>query len=93
MNEGQVEHPDGGGSGIDFILQRLHHPVRLLSHPKYVRELAYFVFDWSKFGVLLRTSDDAESAGTITACHGLVHIRRVMSRQVVPNKNAMVIRP
>jgi hypothetical protein len=93
MNEGRVERPDGGSSGVDFILQHLHHPVRLLSHPKYVRELAYFIFGWSEFGVVLRTSNDAESAGTITARHGLVHICRVMCRQVVPNKNAMVVHP
>jgi hypothetical protein len=93
MNKGRVERPDGGGSGIDFILQRLHHPVWLLSHPKYVRKLTYFIFDWSKFGVVLWTSDDAELAGTITARHGLVHIRQVISRQVVPNKNVMVVHP
>ncbi len=27
MNEGRVERLDGGGGGIDLILQRLHHPV------------------------------------------------------------------
>ena len=92
MNEGRVERLDGGG-GIDLILQRLHRPVRLLPHPKYVCELAYFIFDWSEFGVVLRMSDDAELAGTVTARHGLVHICRVMSCQVVPNKNVMVVCP
>jgi hypothetical protein len=94
MNEGRVERLDGGGGGVDLILQRLHRPVWLLPHPKYVCELAYFLFDWSEFEVvLLWTSDNAELAGTTTACHGLVHICQVMSRQVVPNKNAMVICP
>ena len=93
MNEGRVERLDGGGGGIDLVLQRLHRPVRLLPHSKYVCELAYFIFDWSEFGVVLRTSDDAELAGTITTHHRLVHICRVMSRQVVPNKNAMVVCP
>ena len=27
MNEGRVERLDGGGSGMDLVLQRLHHPV------------------------------------------------------------------
>ncbi len=44
-------------------------------------------------GLVLRTSDYAELAGTVTARHGLVHICRVMSRQVVPNKNVMVVCP
>ena len=93
MNEGRVERLDGGGGGIDLVLQRLHRPVRLLPHPKNVCELTYFIFNWSKFGVVLRTSDDAELAGTVTARHGLVHICKVMSRQVVPNKHAMVVCP
>ena len=93
MNEGRVERLDGGGGGIDLVLQRLHRPVRLLPHSKYVCELAYFIFDWSEFGVVLRTSDDAELAGTVTARHSLVHICRVMGRQVVPNKNVMVVCP
>ena len=93
MNEGRVERLDGGGGGVDLVLQRLHRPVRLLPHPEYVRELTYLIFYRSEFGVVLRTSDDAESAGTVTARHGLMHICRVMSRQVVPNKNTMVIRP
>ena len=92
MNEGRVERLDGGGGGVDLVLQRLHRPVRLLPHPEYVRELTYLIFYRSEFGVVLRTSDDAESAGTVTARHGLMHICRVMSRQVVPNKNPVVIR-
>ena len=47
MNEGRVKRLDGGGGGIDRVLQRLHRPVRLLPHPKYVCELTYFIFDWS----------------------------------------------
>ena len=82
MNEGRVERLDGGGGGIDLILQRLHHPVRLLPHPKYVCELAYFIFDWSKFGVVLWTSDDAELAGTVTTRYGLVHTCRMMSKKL-----------
>ena len=93
MNEGRVKRLDGGGSSVDLVLQRLHRPVWLLPHPEYVRELAYFIFYGSEFGVVLRTSNDAELAGTITAPHSLVHICRVMSRQVVPNKNTMVVRP
>ncbi len=34
MNEGQVEQLDGGGDGVDLVLQRLHRPVWLLPHPK-----------------------------------------------------------
>jgi len=93
MNEGRVKRLDGGGGSIDRVLQRLHRPVRLLPHPKYICELTYFIFDWSEFGVVLRTSDDAELAGTVTARDGLVHIFRVMSHQVFPNKNVMVICP
>jgi hypothetical protein len=93
MNEGRVKQLNGGSGGVDLLLQCLHRPVWLLPHWKYGRELAYFIFNWSKFGVVLWTSDNAESAGTITACHGLVHICQVMSRQVVPNKNAMVVCP
>ena len=74
MNKGRVERLDGGSGGIDLVLQCLHRPVRLLPHPKYVCELAYFIFDWSEFGVVLRMSDDAELAGTVTARHGLVRI-------------------
>ena len=75
MNEGRVERLDGGGGGIDLVLQRLHRPVWLLPHPEYVCELAYFIFYWSEFGAVLLTSDDAELAGTFTAPHSLVHIR------------------
>ena len=67
MNEGRVEQLDGGGGGVDLVLQCLHRPVWLLPHPKYVRELAYFIFNWFEFGVVLRTSDNAELAGTTTA--------------------------
>ncbi len=82
MNEGRVKRLDGGGGSIDRVLQRLHRPVRLLPHPKYVCELAYFIFDWSKFGVVMRTSDDAELAGTVKARYGLVQTCGVMSKKL-----------
>jgi hypothetical protein len=41
--------------------------------------------------VVLRASNNTELAGTGTACHHLVDVRSMMCRQIVPDKNAMVI--
>jgi len=43
------------GGGVDLVLQRLHRPVRLLPHPKYVRELAYFI---RMVGIRVVTADE-----------------------------------
>ncbi len=53
----KVESNDSmeSGGGVDLVLQRLHRPVRLLPHPKYVRELAYFI---RMVGIRVVTADE-----------------------------------
>ena len=92
MHKGRVECLDRRSSLVDFILQRLHRPMRLLSLPQNTRHLTYFVFNRPIFGMILRPSNDAKPMRTLAPRDHLMDVRGVMRSQVVPNKNPVVIR-
>ena len=86
MHKGRVER-------VNFVLRRLHHPMRLLPLPQNTRQLTYFVFNRPIFGMILRPSNDAKPTRTLAPRDRLMDVRGVMRSQVVPNKNAMVVCP
>jgi hypothetical protein len=43
--------------------------------------------------MVLRSSNNTESMGTIASRHRLMDVRGVVGSQVIPNENAMVVRP
>ena len=85
MHKGRVER-------VNFVLRRLHRPMRLLSLPQNTRHLTYFVFNRPIFGMMLRPSNDAKPTRTLVPHDRLMDVRGVMRSQVVPNKNPVVIR-
>ena len=92
MHKGRVECVDRCSCMVDFVLQRLHCPMRLFPLPQNTRDLAYFVFNWPIFGMILWPSNDAKLTRTLPPRDCLMDVRRVICSQVVPNKNPVVIR-
>ncbi len=92
MHKGRVERLDRCSGLVNFVLQRLHRPMRLLSLPQNTRHLTYFVFNRFIFGMILRPSNDAKPMRIIAPRDRLMDARGVMRSQVVPNKNPVVIR-
>ena len=91
MHKGRVECVDQCSGLVDFVLQRLHCPMRLFPLPQNTRDFAYFVFNWPIFGMILWPSNDAKLTRTLPPRDCLMDVRRVMCSQVVPNKIPVVI--
>ncbi len=67
--------------------------MRLLPLSQNTSDLAYFVLNWPIFRMILRPSNDAKPTRTLASRDRLMDVRGVMCRQVVPNKNPVVVRP
>ncbi len=91
MHKGRVKPLDRHSGLVNAVLQHLHRPMRLLPLPQNARDLAYFVLNWPIFGMILRPSNNAKPTRTLTSRDSLMDICGVMCRQVVPNKNPVVV--
>ena len=92
MHKGRVERLDRRSGLVDFVLQRLHRPMRLLPLPQNTRDLAYFVCNRPIFGMILPPSNDAKPTRNLAPRDRLMDVRGVMRSQFVPNKNPVVVR-
>ena len=88
MHKGRVECLDQCSGLVDFVLQRLHCPMRLFPLPQNTRDFAYFVFNRPIFGMILWPSNYAKLTRTLAPHDRLMDVRGVMRSQVVPNKKS-----
>ena len=78
MYKGSVKRLDRRSGLVDFVLQGLHRPMRLLPLPQNTCDLAYFVFNRPIFGMILQPSNDAKPTRTLAPRDRLMDVRGLM---------------
>ena len=90
-SKGAVEWAHRVGDNHDFLLENIESPIMLLLQDNTSHQVADFVFDWSILWMVLRSSKDGKISWPRPSHNHIVNIRSIVSRQVVPNKDAMIV--
>ena len=93
MYKCHIERTDHHGETHDLLLHLSNVPIRLCFGLDLLGDATDLVLDWAKFGVVRRPRDDAKTTKTGTRHDRCMDVRRVVGRQIIPDKNTFIISP
>ena len=88
-----IERTDRHGETHDLLLHLGNVPIRLCFGLDLLGDVTDLVLDGANFGVVRRPRDDVKTTRTRPRRDRCMDVRRVVGRQIIPDKNTFIISP